>query len=66
MLGGDLKFDENASAYFVICFIIVTSNFRALLSCIMRECQKNKVFTTAMLRKNRKSVNLAISFVWKM
>jgi hypothetical protein len=54
MLGGDLNFDENGSVYFVICFIILTSNFRALSSCIMREYQKNKPFPTEMLRKNRK------------
>jgi hypothetical protein len=41
----DLNFDENRSVY-MMWFITSSSNFGALLSCIMRECQKRETFLT--------------------
>ncbi len=43
-LGGDLNFGENGSAYLVMWSITLSSNFCALLSCIMREYQKRETY----------------------
>jgi hypothetical protein len=45
-LSGDLNFDENGSAHFMMWFIILSSHFHALLSCITRGCQKRETCLT--------------------